>query len=223
MNTAQQLPILANVDRVILGSSHPAVAEALSLAEAGYKVALVTSRSFLGTEELTLHAPLDTLPDHRKKQLEESCRRAGITLLYGVWVVDRTPREKEKILVRLAGKFGLAGILTRRVEDFREELGDITFRAWLTNRDAPEQIRILETENPAAAEPSLARRLLGARMALLHRYQADGLEEKWRLGRFALRGAGQKKAPSREERPQPGGEIPCSDHGRHPGRLCPFL
>ena len=148
MNTAQQLPILANVDRVILGSSHPAVAEALSLAEAGYKVALVTSRSFLGTEELTLHAPLDTLPDHRKKQLEESCRSAGITLLYGVWVVDRTPREKEKILVRLAGKFGLAGILTRRVEDFREELGDITFRAWLTNRDAPEQIRILETENP---------------------------------------------------------------------------
>ena len=200
MNTAQQLPILANVDRVILGSSSPAVAEALSLAEAGYKVALVTSRSFLGTEELTLHTPPDTLPDHRKKQLEESCRSAGITLLYGVWVVDRTPREKEKILVRLAGKFGLAGILTRRVEDFREELGDITFRAWLTNRDAPEQIRILETENPAAAEPSLARRLLGARMALLHRYQADGLEEKWRLGRFALRGAGQKKAPSREEK-----------------------
>ena len=160
MNTAQQLPILENVDTVILGSSGPAVAEALSLAEMGCKVVLVTSRSCLGTEELTLHAPLDTLPDNRKKQLEASCRSAGITLLYGVWVVDRTPREEEKILVRLAGKFGLAGILTCRVEDFREELGDITYRAWLTCREAPEKPRILETENPAAEEPSLARRLL---------------------------------------------------------------
>lgn len=191
MNTAQQVPVLFSVDAVILGATTSAVQKALALVREKKEVALVTRASFLGTERfVTLEQAPGTIPDEEKKRLEMLCRERGVRLLYMVWLLDKSPVEEGKILVRLGGKFGVAGILTGKVLDCRPSFSDRVYRAYLTRREKPDDVSVLEVLNPAPVQATQARRLLEARLAVLRHYREDGYAREYRLGRFALRGSG---------------------------------
>ena len=175
MNTAQQIPVLFSVDAVILGATTEAVQQALALTNKKKEVALITRASFLGTERfLTLEQAPDIRPDEEKKRLEALCRESGVHLVYMAWFLDQSPAADGRLLVRLGGKFGVAGILTGEVLDRRPVFADSVYRAYLTRRENPEEICVLEVPNPASPQDPQARRLLEARLAVLRRYREGG-------------------------------------------------
>lgn len=204
MNTAQQVPVLFSVDAVILGATTSAVQEALALTREKKEVVLITRASFLGTERfVTLEQAPGTIPDEEKKHLEALCRESGVHLLYMAWLLDQIPAEDGRILVRLGGKFGVAGVLAGTVLDRRPAFSDDVYRAYLTRREKPEETCVLEVQNPAPAQAPQARRLLEARLAVLRHYGEDGIKEKYSLGRFALRGSG----PKAQTAPEPAAQT----------------
>ena len=199
MNSAEFLPILYKADAAVLGGSTQAVAEALRRAQTGERVVLITRYAFLGTEICaTLSYASGVTPDGFKKKLEEKCRAAGVRLLYQCQYLDTLPETDGTQTVRLAGKFGLAGVEACRVTDLRLEFEDKTYRAFLTNRAG--DVKVLEVPVPETG--NLARRLLAARKGILKAYRARYAGGDYLLGRFALRGGAVKRV-SAERRMQP--------------------
>lgn len=195
MDSARRMPILNNVDTAILGGTTAAVETALRYAGEGGKTLLVLQESFLGTDRcMALDYPEGVTPDAYKLELERRCTEAGVELLYGAWVLDILSAEDGQRLIRIGGKFGVAGIVARDVLEYRVCWTDETYRAWLTDRKNPAESRILEVSNPCPAGEPLAARLLRARLAIL---DADR-EEGFSLGRFAIRGG--KNLPLGKER-----------------------
>lgn len=188
MNSAERLPILYRADTVILGGSTQAVEEALRLTRSGVRVVLITESSFLGTEIcMTADYPEGAIPDELKKELEEKCVSAGVPLLYQCWYLDSLILEQGVRTVRLAGKFGLAGVDAGEVLDLRLQFRDRTYRALLTHKEQPEKVKILEVAVPEM--PELAQRLLAARKRILEAYREEFAGGEYLLGRFAIRGA----------------------------------
>ena len=166
MNSAENLPILYVADFAVLGGSTRAVAAAAERARAGERVVLITRNAFLGEE---VCAPLDyppgTTPDAFLREQEETCLSAGVRLLYQCQYLDALPGPQGAQTLRLAGKFGLAGVTVRQVADLRLEFRERIYRAWLTRQEAPEETRILEVPVPEGAD--IPHRLLAARQGIL--------------------------------------------------------
>lgn len=190
MNSAERLPILYASDTVILGGSTQAVAEALGWAQTGGQVVLVTPSAYLGTEICaTLSYAPGVTPDELKKELEEKCQKAGVILLYQCQYLDTLPAPLGLKTVRLAGKFGLAGVEASRVIDLRIDFEDNTYRAFMTDKQG--NVKTLEVTVPE--ENTLARRLLAARQAVIEAYRTQYAGKACLLGRFAIRGGGTKQ------------------------------
>lgn len=187
MNSAENLPILYVADFAVLGGSTRAAAAAVERARAGERVVLITRNAFLGEE---VCAPLDyppgTTPDAFLREQEEACLAAGVRLLYQCQYLDALPGPQGAQTLRLAGKFGLAGVTVRQVADLRLEFRERTYRAWMTRQEAPEETRILEVPVPEGAD--IPHRLLAARQGILDAYREKYAGGPWLLGRFALRG-----------------------------------
>lgn len=187
MNSAERLPILYRADTVILGGSTQSVEEALRLTRSGVRVVLITESSFLGTEIcMTADYPEGVIPDELKKELEEKCLSAGVTLLYQCRYLDSLILEQGGRTVRLAGKFGLAGVDAGEVLDLRLQFRDRTYRALLSHKERSERVKVLEVAVPET--PELAQRLLAARKCILEAYREGFAGGEYLLGRFAIRG-----------------------------------
>lgn len=221
MDTAQKIPIIKRVKNCIPGGNWSAVSRALFLAEEGRRVMLVTSATYLCEdicdsllyylEELPadlyervkeleqIHDGYKLHPDRFKRYLEELCDTNSIEIIYNARVVDFFPIE-EGNLVRIGGKFGLAGIIA---ETYHQDLNGITtthkagedrknkliYRSFVSEEQNSEQYELLELSVDLVSEnKNLYRDVYSLKKQLMDLYkQKKQKHSNLRLGRFALK------------------------------------
>lgn len=125
------IPVIKEVDTVILGGSRKALMRAQQLAQDKKRVLLLVTESYLLPEigdtfqwersfGLTEFLPEEAgrenifLPDAVKKAAEDFCSRNGIDLLYGVYPLDGCIWQGKKCL-RIAAKGGVFMVFCRKV------------------------------------------------------------------------------------------------------------
>ncbi|MGF6947937.1 hypothetical protein QF028_000442 [Neobacillus sp. B4I6] len=102
---AQDIPILAEVDVVIIGGTFAGLASALKFAKQGKRVMLVESRTYLGSELTATLSPWITSSQATMPRLIEACVNAcGKTFSNGnsqsiVFHVDRLKLHLEEVLL----------------------------------------------------------------------------------------------------------------------------
>ncbi|MDO4293925.1 MAG: FAD-dependent oxidoreductase [Eubacteriales bacterium] len=192
--------IIEEADYVLLGATRAALEKAQQLC--GRATVLIVTESTCLAEEICDTCRYEEpepgfLPDRFQLALEEKCDALGIRLLYFLKYVDQL-RLDGRILVRVAAKGGLYGILCRELLDFRQELEAEHYAAWITGEEG-ENVRLLPVSVPPAsktdAPDGLARQLFVCRKALIgeflrRREQEPGLF----LGRFARKPYGSGKS-----------------------------
>lgn len=148
MDTSMELPIICETEYVILGGGIRELKEAIRLASKNKKVLLVVRECYLAyeicstcrytfpyaqdkrkgyfnelfpphvQEETNNKEDLVVLhPDRFKLHLEEICKQKGISLLYNAAPLEVIVKEDNK-LVKIAGKFGVNGILCKECITF---------------------------------------------------------------------------------------------------------
>lgn len=199
------IPVIEDNDCVILGGNSRALKKAFALADAQKGVTLIVRDTFLATDicagngyeiseawEKRLPDQLFTEkrqlhPDRFKRYLEEKCAEKGIRFFYFMWYVDRMKTGNRQLL-RVASKGGIFGILCDTLIDMRQEIRDISYRAYV--REGEEKgWSLLCAENAGNNTGSVSGNLFRCKRALLEKFAAQKLENpKLQMGRFAVRG-----------------------------------
>lgn len=187
----RDLKLLEMTEDVVIGGTSAAVGEALRLASAGRKVTLLVRETYLATE-LCSAGRYGRIPDEQKLLPEERCRKAGISLYYGVTVIT-CEEDEEGWDVCLAAKGGCFRVRCRSVSvwDYGEaDAGKDCYTA-LAKRESSENFRVLEAGFVWRRELSTAENLFAARTALIERYMEEKkIRPSLRLGRMAPKSCG---------------------------------
>lgn len=213
--------IIEETEYAVIGGGRKAAARALRLAAEGKQVVILAEGTCLAedlcganrydltdwgkAQGLELPEGLPT-PDLFQRALEEKCAQMGITFLYFVKYVDKR-RTNGKILLRIAGKGGLYGVLCSVCEDCRERMRQESDTVLVT-REGQAGYELLTAPSEAAepdgksglaegreerktiagekVELSVAQRLLQSRQRLVSAFLERRREDPaLRLGRFA--------------------------------------
>lgn len=202
-----RLPIIGEVDYVILGGRIEALQEAFRLSESGKNVAVVSTGTYLAedicdTERYFLTETWNGIaelpkelffengmlhPDRLKRYLETLCKKMGIRLFYFMKKID-IQKWESKTLVRLASKGGAFGLICQEVKDFSRKSPDISYQVFV-REETDSQWSLMTVDGVGDKSAGRTQNIFRCREAVLQKFA----EEKKRrpglcLGRFAVRG-----------------------------------